>query len=204
MEHWEDNHFTVNWEKLPSEIRMGGEWNEIKSHNFSKVEYLIIWHHKTKDKTFENLPDAPNLKYLEVNWSGSTSLKGLEKYKNLKRLELHYCTKIESISDICKLKDHIRYIHINMSKKINDHSKIVCCSNLTTLCFNECGKIENLLFLSKLKQLRDFRFVNTNILSGNLTPLIEHPRINNAGFLNKRHYSHKHTEIDKLLSGKSF
>ncbi len=196
MEYWQDNHFTVNWKKLPTKIKLSGEWQEIKSDDFSQIEYLTVWHHKSKEKTFENLPLAPKLKYLEINWSGSISLLGLEKFGNLKRLELHRCSKLESIETICNLKSHIEYIHINMSKNIYDHSKIKCCENLNTLCFNACGTIADLDFLKKLKKLKDFRFVKTNILSGDLTPIIEHPSIVTTGFTNKRHYSHNDTEIE--------
>ena len=199
MEYWEDKHFTANWENIPSKKRAKGDWDEIKTFDYDKVEYLIIWHHRTKEKTFENLPDAPNLKYLEVNWSGSRSLKGLEKFRKLKRLELHYCTKIESIADVCDLKGHLEYLHVHNSKKINDHVVVACCSHLKTLCFNCCGKIANLLFLYEMRELREFRFVDTKILSGDLTPIINHPKIQSVGFMNMHHYSHKEKEIDELL-----
>lgn len=202
MEYWKDNHFTAKFSAIPEALRAKGEWGGLNKKDLSEVEYIILWHHKTKDKTFGNLPDAPNLKYLEINWSGSTSLKGLEKYKNLKRLELHYCTKITTIADVCALKDSLESFHVNVSKKIQDHEKVTCCKKMSVLRFNDCGTIKNLNFLYKMENLEEFRFVDTNVIGGDLLPLIKHPGIKRVGFLNKRHYSHKDNEIDDILMKK--
>ena len=74
--------------------------------------------------------------------------------------------------------------------------------NLRILCLNDCGPIENLDFLKLFPKLEDFRFVNTNILDGNLKPILKHPTIKSVGFLNKRHYNIKDIEMEKLLTEK--
>jgi hypothetical protein len=63
--------------------------------------------------------------------------------------------------------------------------------------------LESLRFLKKFPNLIDFRFVNTNVLDGDLTPLIEHPTIRSVGFLNKRHYNYSDDQIDLELKLKS-
>jgi hypothetical protein len=199
---WKNDH--IDFDNIPLAIYINFDWNEKKasSIDFSNCKYLIIWHHQNKDKDFENLPDIEDLEYLKVNWSSSTSLKGLSKYKSLKRLELHYCTKLETLDGIEDLNQDIEYIHIDQSKKLKGHERVTRLKELRTLCFNDCGVIENLDFLLSLPHLADFRFVNTNILNGNLMPLISHPTITNAGFLNKKHYSHKDIQVTDLLSAK--
>lgn len=200
--YWKSNH--INFDSIPEGMYVKFDWKEKKigGIDFSNCKYLIIWHHQNKDKDFENLPDIEDLEYLEINWSSSTSLKGLSKYKSLKRLELHYCTKVESLDGIENLNQDIEYIHINQSKKLKGHERVTQLKELRTLCFNDCGVIENLSFLKDLPFLQDFRFVNTNIADGNLMPLINHPTITHAGFLNKKHYSHKDIQVDSLLSAK--
>jgi hypothetical protein len=201
MEAWKDNHFKFT--DFPKGIAANGEWSDLRKTDLSEIEYLIIWHHRNLTKDLTNLPIMPKLKYLEINWSATSSLNGIERFPSLKRLELHNCTKLETIQNICSLKKSIEYIHFNVCKKISDHQKVVCCKQLKTLCFNECGKTESISFLSLLSELEDFRFVHTNILDGNLMPLIEHYKIKSVGFLNKRHYSHKDTEIDELIKAKN-
>lgn len=200
--YWKNKH--INFKEIPKDLYINFDWKEIdyKTLDFSKCKYLIIWHHQNKDKNFNNLPEISDLEYLEINWSSSISLKGLSKFKNIKRLELHYCTKIETLDGIEDLNKGIEYVHIDQSKKLIGHKRILELKNLTTLCFNACGSVPDVEFLLKLLDLKDFRFVDTNILNGDLTPIINHPKITNAGFLNKRHYSHKDLEIDSILATK--
>jgi len=200
--YWQDNH--INFDKLPDGIYINFDWKEDNKAaiNFSKCRYLIIWHHSSKEKSYRDLPDIPDLEYLEINWSNAVSLEGLSKFGNLKRLELHYCIKLETLGGVETLNKEIEHIHINQSKKLTGHKKITQLQKLHILCFNDCGSIDDMYFIEQLSELRDFRFVNTNIINGDLSPLIRHPKIENAGFLNKRHYSHKDTEIDKLIAGR--
>lgn len=81
--YWKNKH--IKFSDLPKEIYINFDWKETdyKKLDFSNTRYLIIWHHQSKEKDFRNLPDIENLEYLEINWSSSTSLIGLEKYKNL-------------------------------------------------------------------------------------------------------------------------
>ena len=41
----------------------------------------------------------------------------------------------------------------------------------------------------------DFRFVDTNVIDGDLTPILQHPNLVNAGFLDKRHYNLKSRDV---------
>ncbi|RZJ98830.1 MAG: hypothetical protein EOO46_23910 [Flavobacterium sp.] len=58
-------------------------------------------------------------------------------------------------------------------------------------------------FLKNFPNLIDFRFVNTNIVDGNLKPILEHSIIRTVGFLNKKHYNYKDEKL-KLELGKKF
>ena len=45
-----------------------------------------------------------------------------------------------------------------------------------------------------MPKLEDFRFVDTNVIDGDLSPLI---RLKYAGFFDKKHYSHTREQIKK-------
>lgn len=75
--------------------------------------------------------------------------------------------------------------------------------NLRVLCLNSCGNIENLNFLYQFPNLIDFRFVDTNVLDGDLTPILDPPTIRSVGFMNKRHYNIKEDKMDALLKDKN-
>lgn len=75
--------------------------------------------------------------------------------------------------------------------------------NLRVLCLNSCGNLENLHFLKQFPNLIDFRFVDTNVLDGDLSPILDHPTIRSVGFLNKRHYNIKDDKMDAMLKDKN-
>jgi hypothetical protein len=127
---------------------------------------------------------------------------GIEKFSNLKRLELHYCVKLENDFGLSRLKDSIEVLHINTSKKFKFTDELLRLKKLKVLCLNACEPIDNLDFLKAFPNLIDFRFVDTNILDGNLKPILEHPTIRTVGYLNKKHYNYNDEKLKLELEKK--
>jgi len=168
---------------------------------FKSVEYSILWHLKIKEQSFDKLPESNRLKFLELNWANFKELQGLSKFPNLKRLETHYCTKLESAIGIQKAQN-LEFLHINQSKKLLLCKNLLELKNLKVLCLNSCGELEDLEFLSNFPKLIDFRFVDTKVKSGDLNPIIKHPSIRTVGFLNKRNFNYKDQQIENILAEK--
>ena len=173
-----------------------------ENKNFDNAKYAIIWHLRENLKSFDNLYQNDSLSYLELNWANIKNFDGIEKFKNLKRLELHYCIKLETDFGLSRLKDSLEFLHINTSKKFKFTDDLLQLDKLRVLCLNACDPIDNLDFLKNFPNLIDFRFVNTNILDGNLNPILEHPTIRTVDFLNKKHYNHKDEKIKSELDKK--
>jgi len=173
-----------------------------ENKNFEDAEYGIIWHLKEKLNSFDNLSESYRLLYLELNWANIKNFEGIEKFKNLKRLELHYCVKLENDKGLSQLKDKIEFLHINQSKKFKFTDELHELKKLKVLCLNACGSLDNLDFLKNFPDLVDFRFVDTNVLDGNLKPILEHPTIRTVGFLNKKYYNYKDEKIKLELDNK--
>jgi hypothetical protein len=165
--------------------------------------YFILNDFKPKDRCFDNFPAITTAIFLELNLSNVHSFKGISKLGPIKRLELHYCTKLERDKGLSEIKNHIEWLHINHSKKFSAVEDLFSLKKLKVLCLNNCAAIENLQFLKEFPELIDFRFVNTNVIDGDLTPLLEHPSLQNVGFLNKRHYNLKEKEAEEHFSKKS-
>lgn len=198
---------TIWFEQLEQNKVFQKDFNEkvIVSQNkdFENSEYAIIWHLKEGLNSFVNLTENEKLLYLELNWANIKNFEGIEKFKNLKRLELHYCVKLENDIGLSKLKDSLEFLHINTSKKFIFTNEILQLKKLKVLCLNTCGPIENLDFLKNFPNLIDFRFVDTNIKDGNMKPILEHKCIRSVGFLNKRHYNYKDDQVKIELESKS-
>jgi hypothetical protein len=110
---------------------------------------------------------------------------------------------LETDLGISQLSKTLQYLHINRSKKFSLSDELLSLTELRVLCLNACGPINNLAFLKHFPNLIDFRFVDTNVIDGDLTPIIEHPTIRSVGFLNKRHYNLSDVQVDKELDLKS-
>jgi hypothetical protein len=167
--------------------------------NFNDAEYAIIWHLKSKELSFDNLPESDKLLYLELNWANLKDFRGINKFKNLKRLELHFCTKLENAIGIKPLKDTLEFLHVDHSKKFVQIDELLQLKNLKVLRLNSCGPISDLGFLKHFPKLIDFRFVDTNIVNGDLSPVLEHPTIKTVGFSNKRHYNYTSKQVKSAL-----
>ena len=64
--------------------------------------------------------------------------------------------------------------------------------SLDTLWFNYCSDIKNLKFLQEMN-LKEFRFVGTNIIDGDLSYCKKIPR---TIFSDKKHFSHTFKELN--------
>lgn len=203
MDNWKNN--TIWFEDIPDELQYYLNLKEEKmaSGTLSEVEYLTLWHYKSKLRNFEELPHIEKLLYLELNWSNQHHFLGAERFPALKRLELHYCTKLISDQGISSLASTLEHLHINQSKKFELTDELLSLKNLRVLRLNACAELPNLDFLKQFPRLIDFRFVDTKVSDGDLTPILEHPTIRSTGTLDKRHYNMRYKELDRLLEKKN-
>jgi hypothetical protein len=198
-EYWKKNAFL--WSELPDKIKWSGKWTDYKKiTSISGVEYLIVWRHKTTGGDLENIEFPKGLKFVELNWSNCRNISLLP--KSVKRLEAHYCTKLETVRGLASQAEQLDFLHFNRCKKFVDFLSLTRLKLLRVLRLNSCADIPDLSFLSAFPELEDFRFVNTKVVNGDLTPILKHPKIKSIGSLDKKHYSHKIKEIEELLEQK--
>lgn len=195
-------HNTIWYDQLEtSNYFIGDLHSSANQEKIQNVEY-VMGDLKRGNYSFEKMPEMNRILFMEINCSNIYDFEGIEKLKNLKRLELHYCRKLETDKGISKLSETIEWLHIDMSKKFQMTNELLQLKKLKVLCLNSCGPLENLGFLSAFPNLIDFRIVDTNVLDGDLSPILAHPKIKNAAFLNKRHYNLKDTDVKEILNRK--
>jgi hypothetical protein len=158
--------------------------------------YFRIHKFKTKQPGFHDLSGVTSAEYLELNFSNITSFLEIAKLGEVKRLELSWCLKLESDTGLSEIGDHLEWLHVNTSRKFSPKKDLFELRNLKVLCLNGCAPLDDLRFLERMPNLLDFRFVDTNVLDGDLTPLMNHPNLVNAGFLDKRHYNLKSVDVE--------
>jgi hypothetical protein len=174
MNYWRNN--TIWFDEIPDNLflQLNLKEEKLKESIEKSIEYLILWHHqKSKSGSFVAIPE--NLVFLKLIWSNIQNFNGIEKLTKIKRLELEYCSKLENDSGISQVANTLEFLHINNSKKFVPSEEFFSLSNLRVLSLNSCGSIKNLSFLKHFPNLIDFRFVDTNVIDSDLSPIIEHP-----------------------------
>lgn len=113
-----------------------------------------------------------------ANLKRLSSLAGIEELTGLEELEIHTCRGIRSIDEIGSLT-RLRKVHLN-----ND------------------GDIQSLKPLAKLAALESVLFYeSTNIIDGDLSPLLGKNKLSCVAFQNRRHYSHRREQFSSEHGG---
>ena len=189
----------VNPDIHPLDVSFDWKKTKLNDLDFTDCTHMTIWHHSSPDHDFSNLPDVPELRSLVIIFSNSERITGLEKYHCLECLEVYYVSKLQTISGI-KALDGLNLLSIFNAKKTEDFSEIGKLNNIETLRLCDCGDIPDIKFISGMSMLKSFSFAGSNILDGDMSPLLEHdPPLEFVGFNNKRHYSHSWEDICKQL-----
>jgi hypothetical protein len=178
--------------------------------------------HKLKLNNLINFKNLENLKSLTLISSSIESLEGLENLVNLEELELHFNSKLEDLSALSKCRKlkrirlsnlpkveslsamenckGIESIIVDNCKKIIDNKKLFTLSNLRIFSYSNSGGFQSIKEIENLVHLERFIISDTNIIDGDLDPLLKLKKINFCFFKDKKHYSLKLKEIKQKLA----
>jgi len=170
--------------------------SKIKGLNsLSEVRDIRLFHYTVKEKDLTGLDNLKQLESFFISMSNIDSLTGIQEFKKLKKIEFHYLRNLLDIEAVANLSETLEFLTFGNAKKITDFESVKSLKNLKVLGFNDCGSIPSIKFINDMPNLESFRFVGTNVLDGDLSPL---KRLRFAGFLNKKHYSITYEELAKL------
>ncbi len=189
---------TISLSTLSSLENLRLEWhNKIElPEETNKLKYLYLRKYNPKSKDLSELRRFNKLLELELNRSNINSFNGIESLE-LKKLQFSYLTNMQEI-DYLNTLNNLKELYFEKCKKIQNHHSVRELKKLEILSFYDCGEIQSLQFIHDMAKLKSFRFVDTNIVDGDLNPLLN-SNIEYAGFMNKHHYSHTFKEIEKKL-----
>ena len=129
-------------------------------------------------ETLGGLSELAHLRVLRLgNLKKLYSLAGIEGLVTLEELEIHTCRGITSIQEIAGLS-RLRRLHLNNDGAINSLSPL-----------NKLDGLESVLF-----------YESTNIVDGDLSPLMRQKHLSRISFQNRRHYSHRREEFGAAYS----
>lgn len=177
-----------------------GRWRPSAKTIFS-VRTLL--HLNVTGYPYEDLQALQNLQELKVLMLTSrklTALNGIEKFSALEKLDLHGCTQLKSLDGIENASNALSFLWIDTCKRITDVNAIGLHGLVRVLRVTNCRSISSLCPLSNCTHLEELTFVETKIEDGDMSILLEIPRLRVTHFGNRRHYSHTHSEIQQALN----
>ncbi|MFZ1807525.1 MAG: hypothetical protein WAU36_09900 [Cyclobacteriaceae bacterium] len=155
---------------------------------------LILTGYKSKAKGLSEMPLFLNLRELFLFKTDITTLQGIERFSNLKKLEMFSASKLETIAALQALSNSIEEIQVEQCKKINDYETLGKVKSLKKIILSESGEIKSLAFVKELPRLEFISFWGTNVLDGNIKYC---EGLSYVGFDNKKHYTHKSEQFKK-------
>ena len=135
--------------------------------NLNNLKFLTILNSPIKD--LDGISPLLGLQHLSLtNLKNIVSLKGIDNLLNLEILEIQKCKGIRSVSEIFSLQKLRKLLLLDLGD-INSFKGLERLQNLTTLMFYE----------------------STNIIDGDLSPIVRLKNLSDISFQNRKHYSHK-------------
>ena len=176
-----------------------GYYNQMKNlDKADTLEYLSILGYKDVRKEISKLLKLQGLVLTKCN---VINLAFLNSLKKLERIELNYFRRLTDISDLANISATLKELEIRSCKKINNLEKtLIKLKNLHSLKLLNC-KLESLDWIKELPNLKNFVFMDSNVVSGDISPAahIEYVAIDN-----KRHYNYKFDQdLKKIVPKKS-
>ena len=160
-----------------------------------KLISLSMQGYKSKNFNLEELAVLPELRELLLIKPVINNLNCIERFTNLKKLNMFLASKLENIGSIQLLSNNLEEIELEQCKKINDYETLGKVQSLRKLIISESGDIKSLAFVKELSKLKFISFWGVDILDGNLSYC---EGINYVAFQNKKHYSHRSEQFNKF------
>ncbi len=179
-----------------------GDWHQ-DNRNISscrELRRLSIWHFKPTTRDLSEFAGLVRVEDLSVIQSSLASLSGIEALEDLRYLCVGYAPKLESLDAFAKYESGIREIDFETVKAIRSYEPIADIPRLRRLMLFKCAPMPNVKWMAAMKHLDFFSFVETNVVDGDLSPLLGLPRLRYVGTMGKKHYSHTGDELNDALN----
>lgn len=179
-----------------------GDWHLDNSnvHCCEELRQLRVWHFNPRSLDLSDIANTTRLEWLQLAQTGIASLAGLETLEDLRYVEVAYAPQLESLDVLKSDRNEIRELSFAKAKKIAFYEPIASMRHLRRLKLSDCASMPDLKWIKGMNQLDFFSFVETNVEDGNLSPLLQLPKLRYVGTSNKKHYNYKSETLNEMLS----
>jgi hypothetical protein len=171
------------------------EWRPKARSLFECTTLRRLFLNRYDGKDLSDLRQLRNLEWLAVLNAPIENLRGIERLGRLRYLRLANLRRLTSLRGIEELQ-LLEELDINTCRKVTSIGEVRRLLSLKRLFLNNGGNIDSLKPLRGLEELEAVVFYeSTNIVDGDLSPLIGRRKTVAASFQNRRHYTHKKEEF---------
>jgi hypothetical protein len=175
------------------------EWRRGAESVFECLSLKWLYLNCFKGKDSHAFTKLVNLERLIIGNGPLPDVRGLAALSNLRHLALYNLRNLSSLEGIEQLSS-LRHLEVRGCRRIRNIDLVTQMSGLEVLDISNCGEIESLRPITGLPNLVHVDFIqDTNILDGDLSPLLTLPKLGDLGFRNRRHYSHKRQDFPQCL-----
>lgn len=195
----------VNCEKYLKLRSLGQIWNQKMTFASShpQLHRLSLFKYCPKsNKDIDELPVAPNLKVLALLRSCIKTLDRIDKYGHLEKLVITFGKYLTAVGSLAHCH-HLKIFELDGCKNINDLQETLSkCSRLERLVLMKVSALENIQFVERMPNLKWLNLMDTNVVDGDMSPLLRHPSLEYAVFTSKKHFSHTEAQVRAALQAK--
>ena len=178
------------------------EWREKANSLFDCVGLKELFLNSYTGKDVDMLEYMTQLESLAVLNAPIENLYGLRNMRLLRSLRLANLKRLESLSGLEGLVN-LEELDIHTCRSIRSIEVVRNLTRLKKLYLNNDGKIDSLQPLKDLDNLEELLFYeSTNIVDGDLSPLVRLHKLSSITFQNRRHYSHRREDFGSAYSGR--
>jgi Leucine-rich repeat (LRR) protein len=181
----------LRFDEFPHLTECALEWRPKAMSLFGCMSLRKLYVKGFTGPTAEPFGRVKNLESLAILGSPISNLEGLRPLIKLRSLRLGDMRQLEALRGIETLTA-LEKLEINTCRKIRSIEDVRTLLNLRELYLDRLGDVQSLKALESLGKLRRLTFVDsTNILDGDLSPLLAVPHLDLVSFRNRKHYTHR-------------
>jgi protein phosphatase 1 regulatory subunit 7 len=179
-----------------------GDWHQDNCNlaRARELRRLHVWQFKPRSRDLDDVAGVPRLEALHLVQTTVESLAGIETLEDLRYLEMAYAPKLASLNALARPGVEVRELAIEKAKAIADYAPVAAIKRLRRLRLSSCAAMPDLKWTAGMDDLDFFSFVETDVADGDLSPLLNLPKLRYAGTMDKRHYNYRFKDLNELLA----
>lgn len=148
------------------------------------------------------LPEAPQLRELNLLRPGLVALAPLDPWPQLEALRVTMAPRLRTVGEVAGCRQ-LKELVLDGCRQVADLAPCLAqLGSLEALTLEKCADLPNLRFVEHLPRLARLNLLDTEVLDGDLAPLVEHPSLRHVAFTSRKHFSHTEGQIRSLLQAR--